>query len=81
MAEPVQLLRWVRTWLQPTGRLHVVVPNADSLHRRVGVAMGALGRVDELSERDRRFGQLRKPLSQRLRGGHFLRHEAFQQAQ
>jgi 2-polyprenyl-3-methyl-5-hydroxy-6-metoxy-1,4-benzoquinol methylase len=59
VADPVQLLRRVRNWLQPSGRLHVVVPNADSLHRRVGVAMGALGSVDELSERDRRFGHFR----------------------
>ena len=59
VADPVQLLRRVRTWLQPAGRLHVVVPNADSLHRRIGVAIGALDRVDKLSERDRRFGHFR----------------------
>jgi 2-polyprenyl-3-methyl-5-hydroxy-6-metoxy-1,4-benzoquinol methylase len=59
VADPVGLLRRLRTWLEPAGRVHVVVPNADSLHRRIGVAMGVLGRVDELSERDRRFGHWR----------------------
>ncbi len=57
--EPVPLLRRVREWLEPAGRLHVIVPNAQSLHRRVGVAMGLLDAVDQLSERDHRFGHVR----------------------
>jgi trans-aconitate methyltransferase len=38
--DPVGLLARVREWLAPDGRVHVVVPNALSLHRLVGVEMG-----------------------------------------
>jgi 2-polyprenyl-3-methyl-5-hydroxy-6-metoxy-1,4-benzoquinol methylase len=38
--QPVALLERVRGWLEPGGRAHVVVPNAYSFHRLVGVEMG-----------------------------------------
>jgi 2-polyprenyl-3-methyl-5-hydroxy-6-metoxy-1,4-benzoquinol methylase len=59
LEEPVALLTKMRNWLEPGGRLHVVVPNATSLHRRVGVAMGLLDRPDALSERDVKYGHRR----------------------
>jgi trans-aconitate methyltransferase len=40
VAEPVPLLERVRGWLAPEGRVHIVVPNALSLHRLVGVELG-----------------------------------------
>jgi 2-polyprenyl-3-methyl-5-hydroxy-6-metoxy-1,4-benzoquinol methylase len=57
--DPVGLLTAMRDWLAPGGRLHLVVPNSTSLHRRVGVAMGMLERPDSLSERDHKFGHRR----------------------
>lgn len=59
VVEPVPLLRRIGTWLAPGGRLHIVVPNAQSLHRRVGLAMGLLGDVHELNDRDREVGHQR----------------------
>jgi SAM-dependent methyltransferase len=59
VAEPVPVLSRSAAWLAPGGRLHVVVPNADSLHRLVGVEMGILARRDDLSASDHRIGHRR----------------------
>lgn len=59
VVDPVSLLRQMRGWLEPEGRVHIVVPNALSLHRRVGVAMGLLNEVHELNERDHEVGHQR----------------------
>jgi trans-aconitate methyltransferase len=59
LEDPVSLLSTMRDWLLPGGGLHVVVPNAYSLNRRVGVAMGMLERPNSLSERDQRVGHRR----------------------
>ena len=42
--------------LKPGGRLHIVVPNAHSLHRKIGVSMGLLKEIHELNERDKMMG-------------------------
>lgn len=57
--DPVGVIARVTRWLVPGGRLHVVVPNADSLHRHVGVAMGLLDERTSLSESDARIGHRR----------------------
>lgn len=59
VGDPVQLLRKARSWLEPGGRLHAVVPNGLSLHRLVGVEMGMLHEPLELSEGDRAQGHVR----------------------
>ncbi|HEY3143592.1 MAG TPA: class I SAM-dependent methyltransferase [Acidimicrobiales bacterium] len=59
VAEPVPVLQRAASWLRPGGRLHVVVPNADSLHRLVGVEMGILSHRAELSTSDHRIGHRR----------------------
>jgi trans-aconitate methyltransferase len=59
VADPVSLLARVRSYLAPGGRVIATVPNADSLHRHVGVAMGLLGQVTELNDADRRIGHRR----------------------
>jgi ubiquinone/menaquinone biosynthesis C-methylase UbiE len=46
------VLRKMRSFLRPQGRLHVVVPNARSLHRRIAYCMNLIKDVHELSERD-----------------------------
>jgi SAM-dependent methyltransferase len=50
--DPVALLRRAAGWLKPSGRLYVIVPNARSLHRQIGVAMGLLPDVYAFTERD-----------------------------
>lgn len=59
--DPVNLLQKIAGWLDRKGWncLHIVVPNADSLHRQIGVAMGMLESVTSLSERDRKYGHKR----------------------
>jgi 2-polyprenyl-3-methyl-5-hydroxy-6-metoxy-1,4-benzoquinol methylase len=53
----LKVLNKIRSWLEPSGRLHVVVPNALSLHRRIACYMGMIKDVHELSERDKMYGQ------------------------
>jgi 2-polyprenyl-3-methyl-5-hydroxy-6-metoxy-1,4-benzoquinol methylase len=55
----ISVLKKAQKWLRPGGRLHVVVPNAYSLHRRVAFYMGIIGDVHEFSERDRMLGHQR----------------------
>ena len=58
--DPVALLRRSRKWLAPGGGLLIATtPNARSLHRRVGVYMGLLHDLTDLSETDRKVGNLR----------------------
>lgn len=56
---PSDLMRHVRGWLAPGGSLVVVVPNRESLHRRLAVRMGLQERLDDLSARDALVGHLR----------------------
>jgi SAM-dependent methyltransferase len=57
--EPVGLFAMVREWLAPGGSIVVVVPNAESLHRRLAVRMGLQERLDDLSPRDHLVGHQR----------------------
>lgn len=57
--DPVSLLRRAQRWLTRAGLIHIVVPNAEALNRRVGRAMGMLTRLDQLHERDIRMGHQR----------------------
>ena len=56
---PRDLMSHVRGWLRPGGAVVVVVPNRESLHRRLAVRMGLQERLDDLSARDRLVGHLR----------------------
>lgn len=57
--DPPALLRRVRGWLAPGGRLFAAVPNARSLHRQAAVLMGLLETEHALNETDRRLGHRR----------------------
>lgn len=57
--EPVPLGRHLGQWIKPGGELIVVVPNAESLHRRLAVLMGLQPALDTLSERDHLVGHQR----------------------
>jgi trans-aconitate methyltransferase len=57
--DPVGTLARATQWLEAEGVIHVVVPNADSLHRLVGVEMGIIDSRTELSASDVRIGHRR----------------------
>jgi SAM-dependent methyltransferase len=57
--DPRSLLVRARDWLEPDGRIHIVVPNGHSLHRLVGVELGFLPEPLHLSDGDRSQGHLR----------------------
>ena len=57
--DAVALTRTLRRWLKPDGELVVVVPNRDSLHRRLAVLMGVQPALDTLSPRDHLVGHQR----------------------
>lgn len=57
--DPVALLKRMRGWLAPGGRVVIVVPNSESIHRRLAVLMGLQPRTDTLSPRDVAVGHQR----------------------
>lgn len=57
--EPVGILKLVKSWLNPRGRVFAAVPNARSLHRQAAVLMDILGSEDELNSTDIHFGHRR----------------------
>jgi 2-polyprenyl-3-methyl-5-hydroxy-6-metoxy-1,4-benzoquinol methylase len=64
---PVETIKRSAYFVAPGGALFVMVPNARSLHRRVGVALGVLGKVDDFTEEDIRQGHRRVYTEERLR--------------
>jgi 2-polyprenyl-3-methyl-5-hydroxy-6-metoxy-1,4-benzoquinol methylase len=56
---PVKLLLEMRDWLTENGRLIIVVPNRNSLHRQLAVLMGLQPELDTLSPRDHLVGHKR----------------------
>lgn len=57
--DPHAILTRARGWLGPAGRLLAGVPNANSIHRLIGVKMGLLGETTELNPRDLAQGHRR----------------------
>lgn len=57
--DPVLVLKRAKSWLKPGGRIIAVVPNADSLHRRLGVKLGLLEKETQLNEQDVEIGHRR----------------------
>lgn len=57
--DPVALGRHLRTWLNTSGEIVVIVPNSTSLHRRLAVLMGLTPALDTLSPRDHLVGHQR----------------------
>lgn len=56
---PVVLLQKASRVVKDDGRIIVTVPNADSIHRHIGLKMGLLKNLDELNDTDRRIGHKR----------------------
>jgi 2-polyprenyl-3-methyl-5-hydroxy-6-metoxy-1,4-benzoquinol methylase len=57
--EPVELLRRIGTWLTPTGRLFLVVPNAHAASRQIAVAMGLITHPTAVTEGEFHHGHRR----------------------
>lgn len=57
--DPVALFELAHDWLAPDGAIVVIVPNAQSLHRRLAVRMGLQEHLDDLSPRDHLVGHQR----------------------
>ena len=63
VADPISVIRKAAKFA-PT--IFVMVPNAKSLHRRIGVAMGILTHMRDFSEEDKRQGHRRVYTEERL---------------
>jgi 2-polyprenyl-3-methyl-5-hydroxy-6-metoxy-1,4-benzoquinol methylase len=59
VADPVDVLRRLGELLTPTGRLFIIVPNAEAPSRRIAVKMGALQHLQALSPDDLAAGHRR----------------------
>jgi 2-polyprenyl-3-methyl-5-hydroxy-6-metoxy-1,4-benzoquinol methylase len=57
--DPVKSLLDMRDWLSENGRLVIVVPNRNSLHRQLAVLMGLQPKLETLSARDHLVGHQR----------------------
>lgn len=57
--DPDAVLRRARAWLDRGGRLLAGVPNADSIHRLIGVKLGLLKKSTDLNPRDLSHGHRR----------------------
>lgn len=57
--DPVKSLLAMRDWLAEKGKLVVVVPNRNSLHRQLAVLMGLQPKLETLSPRDHLVGHQR----------------------
>ncbi len=54
--EPEALVRRFTRFLKPGGSLFITVPNAESMHRRIGFAAGLMDDLFALGEGDRQLG-------------------------
>jgi SAM-dependent methyltransferase len=59
LVDPVAILATYKEYLAPGGEILIAVPNAYSLHRQLGVAMGLLEVESALNEQDRLLGHRR----------------------
>ena len=57
--DPKKVLSLCKTWLKDNGQIIIIVPNRESLHRRLGVKMGLQHQLDDLSPLDKAVGHLR----------------------
>lgn len=54
--DPVALAKHMKAWLSETGEMLVIVPNKESIHRRLAKEMGLIENLGELSSRDKLVG-------------------------
>jgi SAM-dependent methyltransferase len=54
--DPIVALERIKSWLSPTGRLFVVVPNADAASRQIAVKMGLIEANNAITPGERDHG-------------------------
>lgn len=59
VVDPLVVLKLAKEWLNKDGRIIIVVPNADSLHRKLGVKLGMIEQVNQLNDQDIEIGHRR----------------------
>jgi len=57
--DPVSVLERAASWLKPTGKLFVAVPNANALSRQLAVKMGLVNSPEAVTPGERLHGHLR----------------------
>jgi 2-polyprenyl-3-methyl-5-hydroxy-6-metoxy-1,4-benzoquinol methylase len=57
--DPIAILTVMRDWVRDDGKLILVVPNRNSIHRQLSVLMGLQPELDTLSQRDLLVGHQR----------------------
>lgn len=57
--DPILILKKAKNWLRKKGCIVIVVPNAQSLHRRIGKIMNLISDVHELTKQDFLVGHKR----------------------
>jgi 2-polyprenyl-3-methyl-5-hydroxy-6-metoxy-1,4-benzoquinol methylase len=57
--DPVAVLRRIRSWLTPTGRLFVAVPNAHAASRQIAVGMGLVPYASAVTDGEKLHGHRR----------------------
>lgn len=65
--DPRRVIRVAMRHLVPSGVLVADVPNANSIHRRIGVKLGMIGKVTDLNDADRSIGHQRVYTPERFR--------------
>jgi 2-polyprenyl-3-methyl-5-hydroxy-6-metoxy-1,4-benzoquinol methylase len=63
---PIYILKKAKGWLKNDGRIHILVPNAKSLHRKIGQKMGILKSIDAFTEGDKKIGHRRVYIKESL---------------
>lgn len=56
---PVRILKKAKSFLKRNGYIIIFVPNSNSLHRKIGKALGIIKRLDEITEIDKFAGHRR----------------------
>lgn len=56
---PPLILKKAKGWLKTKGRIHIMVPNSHSLHRRIGQKMGIIKRLEDVTAHDISLGHRR----------------------
>lgn len=57
--DPVAILTKYKKFLTNDGVIHIAVPNAASLNRRIGFMLGLMEKIDQLSQKDHLVGHRR----------------------
>lgn len=57
--DPSLVVMRLEDWLKPGGKALIIVPNAESIHRRLAVLLGLQPELETLSARDKLVGHLR----------------------